>query len=172
MAAALFTSPLYAIPLRAHARGRGRLRVLAALLIMALLSMQLLGLVHGIAHAGWPPSVVGVGELSRNAALFNYLDSVEDDNEEDEGERTFSTSAAASPSSESAQQAPSVSENGRGHHHHSCVEYDAAAGTTGIHINYRASPLLPGTHVLALWQAFISWDAPFLRHFSSRAPPC
>ncbi len=55
--------------------------------------------------------------------------------------------------------------------HHACAEYDAAAIADGIHIQ---SPLLvpiPSTHVLAVWHAFASWNAPLLIGFSSRAPP-
>lgn len=54
---------------------------------------------------------------------------------------------------------------------HSCVAFDAAAVADSIHIAPFVVPTLAGTQTLALWAAFSSWDAPLLRHFSSRAPP-
>jgi hypothetical protein len=55
--------------------------------------------------------------------------------------------------------------------HHSCLAFDAAAMADSIH----APPFdaLPATaaRVPALSAAFRSWDAPPVRHFSSRAPP-
>jgi hypothetical protein len=54
---------------------------------------------------------------------------------------------------------------------HSCVAFDAAAVADAIHLPPFVAPLLASTHVLALWVAFNSWDAPLVRHFSSRAPP-
>lgn len=56
-------------------------------------------------------------------------------------------------------------------HHHSCIEYDAASGAVGIHVHFFSPPLIPGPQVLALLQAFASWDAPAVCPFSSRAPP-
>jgi len=54
---------------------------------------------------------------------------------------------------------------------HSCILFDGMALAD-------SAPLLPFTavlqtsvRVLALWAAYISWDAPLLCHFSSRAPP-
>ena len=55
--------------------------------------------------------------------------------------------------------------------HHSCVAFDAAAVADAIHLPPFIAPLLASAHVLALWAAFQSWDAPLVRHFSSRAPP-
>jgi len=54
---------------------------------------------------------------------------------------------------------------------HSCLAFDAAAAADAIHLPPFAAPLLASTHVLALWAAFASWDAPLVLHFSSRAPP-
>lgn len=54
---------------------------------------------------------------------------------------------------------------------HSCVAFDAAAVADAIHIPPFVAPLPANAHVLALWTAFNSWDAPLVRHFSSRAPP-
>jgi hypothetical protein len=54
---------------------------------------------------------------------------------------------------------------------HSCLAFDAATVAPAI-ASWPCSPtVLPGNHVLALWAAFDSWDAPFTPHFSSRAPP-
>jgi hypothetical protein len=119
---------------------------LAAMLLFA----QWLGLLHGIAHAGWPEQAQASSVASFNAALFNYVD----------------------VSSEKV-----VNSADGKHHaahdklHHSCSEYDAAAGAAGIHAGFFSPPLIPGAQVLALWQAFVSWDAPAVCHFSSRAPP-
>lgn len=54
---------------------------------------------------------------------------------------------------------------------HSCVAFDAAAVADSIHAPPFAVTPLAGNHVLALWTAFASWDAPFVRHFPARAPP-
>lgn len=149
MAAAIVTLPLRRRRL-AQRHGHG-LRWSAVLgLVLALQFMQILGLWHGIAHAGWPPALMHGAQESINAALFDYI--VDDD--------------------DVVQDAKPVSAQGSGHHHHSCMEYDAAAGTAGVHVSFFVPALLPGTSVLSLWQAFVSWDAPFNRHFSSRAPPC
>lgn len=54
---------------------------------------------------------------------------------------------------------------------HSCALFDATVLASALHSPAMSLPVLPGTQVLALWQAFASWDAPLLLHFSSRAPP-
>ncbi|MGH8809249.1 MAG: hypothetical protein ACREX0_15355 [Noviherbaspirillum sp.] len=54
---------------------------------------------------------------------------------------------------------------------HSCVAFDAAAVADTVHLRPYLAPLLTSAQVLALWSAFASWDAPLVRHFSSRAPP-
>ena len=135
-------------------RRSGRMGLALALASMLLFS-QWLGLLHGIAHAGWPEqtqvspaaSTVASSVASFHAALFNYFDA-----------------DAVHPA------------DGKHHaahekQHHSCAEYDAAAGAAGIHVGFFSPPLIPGAQVLALWQAFASWDAPAVCHFSSRAPP-
>lgn len=62
-----------------------------------------------------------------------------------------------------------------GSHHkaiqHSCLAYDAATVAPALNSPSRTAGILPGGHVLAQWAAFDSWDAPFTRNFSSRAPP-
>lgn len=54
---------------------------------------------------------------------------------------------------------------------HSCAAFDAATIGDSIHVSPFASPLITSAQVLALWAAFISWDAPLIAYFSSRAPP-
>ncbi|WP_050461653.1 hypothetical protein [Herbaspirillum autotrophicum] len=114
---------------------------LTTLLVAMMLFAQSLGLLHSIVHAGFP---VPAAEARQYAALFDYNDSDADDDK-----------ASASNSS----------------HHHSCVEYDAATLADGVQVMLPSLPVIPGKHILALWQAFASWDAPFVCHFSSRAPP-
>lgn len=60
---------------------------------------------------------------------------------------------------------------GGGKAHHSCAAFDDATLAATIYSTPATLPPLPGKHLLALWQAFASWDAPFTCHFSSRAPP-
>lgn len=55
--------------------------------------------------------------------------------------------------------------------HHSCIAFDAAAVADTIYLPPFVAPLLTGAPMLALWTAFISWDAPSVSYFSSRAPP-
>ncbi|WP_353152362.1 hypothetical protein [Herminiimonas fonticola] len=54
---------------------------------------------------------------------------------------------------------------------HSCTLFDGMA----LADSAPALPFIPllqtSVQVLALWAAHASWDAPFLCHFSSRAPP-
>ncbi|MEN3295061.1 MAG: hypothetical protein V7642_4314 [Burkholderiales bacterium] len=54
---------------------------------------------------------------------------------------------------------------------HSCAAFDAATVGDTLHILPFATPLVSSAQVLALWAAFISWDAPLVTCFSSRAPP-
>lgn len=54
---------------------------------------------------------------------------------------------------------------------HSCAAFDAATVGDSAHIAPFVSPLITSAQVLALWAAFISWDAPLTAYFSSRAPP-
>ena len=67
--------------------------------------------------------------------------------------------------------ATAVDDTGNTHAHHSCISFDAAAVADTIHLPPFVAPLLTGAHMLALWAAFISWDAPLVPYFSSRAPP-
>ncbi|MFJ2989032.1 hypothetical protein ACIPF8_14305 [Collimonas sp. NPDC087041] len=60
---------------------------------------------------------------------------------------------------------------GGGKAHHSCAAFDDATLAAAIYTVPLTLPPLPGKHVLAKWQAFASWDAPFTCHFSPRAPP-
>jgi hypothetical protein len=54
---------------------------------------------------------------------------------------------------------------------HSCAAFDAATVGDSINSIPFVTPLVTSAHVLALWAAFISWDAPLITCFSSRAPP-
>jgi len=54
---------------------------------------------------------------------------------------------------------------------HSCLAFDAATLADTCDAVPPMALLLEGTHLLAQWIAFISWDAPVTRHFQSRAPP-
>lgn len=54
---------------------------------------------------------------------------------------------------------------------HSCAAFDAATIGDSVHLVPFVAPLLANGRWLALWAAFISWDASFFSNFSSRAPP-
>ncbi|WP_076593205.1 hypothetical protein [Herminiimonas arsenitoxidans] len=54
---------------------------------------------------------------------------------------------------------------------HSCTLYDGMALADSAPLLPFAPVLQTSVQVLALWAAYISWDAPLLCHFSSRAPP-
>lgn len=54
---------------------------------------------------------------------------------------------------------------------HSCVAFDAAAVADAINLPPFAAPPIAGAKLIALWEAFASWDAPPALPFSSRAPP-
>lgn len=53
----------------------------------------------------------------------------------------------------------------------SCAAFDEACVGASLHTPTYSPPLLPGAAVLSLWVAFASWEQPFQRLFSSRAPP-
>ena len=129
-----------------------------AMLAMSLLFAQMLGFVHGIAHAGWAPGTV---HSLISEALF------------DEGEGDHAHASVTSLTSDDDGNAhTSVAHEHHAHDaHHSCVAYDAAALSAGVHFDFPPLPLLPPQRVLAIWLAFASWDAPLNCHFSSRAPP-
>lgn len=105
-------------------------RLTIALVVMAMLCAQWVGLAHSIAHGG----------LQQASPYFS--------------------AHVTTP------------ETGGKYATHSCVLFDAAAIGAALDTPPVSLALLPGLPVLALWLAFASWNAPFLRHFSSRAPPC
>jgi hypothetical protein len=53
----------------------------------------------------------------------------------------------------------------------SCAAFDEACVGVSLHTPHYFPPILPGAAFLSLWLAFQSWEQPFQRHFSSRAPP-
>ncbi|BEV13379.1 hypothetical protein HBDW_01670 [Herbaspirillum sp. DW155] len=123
-----------------------------AVLAMTLLFAQMLGFVHGIVHAGWAPGTV---HSLISEAFF------------DEGDNGH-----AEPAAHSGGVPDHHASHSHAHGlHHSCLAYDAAALSAGMHFDFPALPLLAPDRVLALWLAFASWDAPLNCHFSSRAPP-
>lgn len=122
-----------------------------AMLVMSLLFAQGMGFLHGIAHAGWP---VGTVHSLIDESLF------------DEGDEHPQLASTAFGDEQPTQPAAHS-----GDAHHSCAAYDAATLSAGVHFDFPLPPLLPPARMLALWQAFASWDAPFVCHFSPRAPP-
>jgi len=76
----------------------------------------------------------------------------------------FSAHATAHAGSADADHVPETN--------HSCIALDGLAVADAIHLPPFVAPLLASIRVLALWTAFQSWNAPLVRHFSSRAPPC
>lgn len=127
--------------------------VLVTVLVMMLLFAQGLGYLHGIMHAGWQPGAV---HSLIDESIFDYGDS-------DSHQGKAITQADGGGDADHAA--------AHDEHHHSCAAYDAATLGASVHFSFPPLPLLPPPRVLALWQAFASWDAPFICHFSSRAPP-
>lgn len=124
-----------------------RRQIVVTLLVMSLLFAQALGLVHAIAHANWQGS--GVHSLV-DEALFDEARPAATAHGVDGGEHASAHDGA---------------------HHHSCEAYDGATLAAMMHFDFPSLPLLPPMRVLALWQAFASWDAPVNCPFLSRAPP-
>lgn len=79
----------------------------------------------------------------------------------------------AAPVAVTTPAAPGVeSPHGRDHlPEHSCALFDGICLADSSTLPAIVLPLLPAQRILALWRTFASWDAPQLRHFSSRAPP-
>lgn len=124
--------------------------VCIAVLALSLLFAQMMGFVHGIAHAGWQSGAV---HSLIDESLFDY----------GEDHAAEADDADGKQDGQSGQHAHDL--------HHSCAAYDAATLAAGVHVDFPPLPLLPPVRVLALWQAFVSWDAPPNCPFSSRAPP-
>lgn len=122
------------------------------LLVVSLLFAQALGLVHSIVHAGWQPGQV---HSLIDESLFDY------------GEDHAPAVSSKTSDGKAADGKPAAHNDA----HHSCVAYDAATLAAAMHFDFPLPPLLPPTRVLALWQAFASWDAPVDCYFSPRAPP-
>ncbi|WP_238540897.1 hypothetical protein [Herbaspirillum sp. YR522] len=128
-----------------------RTQIFVTLLVMSLLFAQALGLVHAIAHANWQGSSV---HSLVDEALFDEA----------------RASPAAHHDVDGMDRADLASAHG-GAHHHSCEAYDGATLAAVMHFDFPSLSLLPPVRVLALWQAFASWDAPVNCPFLSRAPP-
>ncbi|MFJ7567291.1 hypothetical protein ACIQW9_10070 [Herminiimonas sp. NPDC097707] len=113
----------------------------AALLVVAVLFAQWMGLRHRIDHAD---------RTDRQHAM-----------------QAIGAASAASSSSSTLESAVEYA----GEKLHSCTLFDGMA----LADSAPALPFIPllqtSVQVLALWAAHASWDAPFLCHFSSRAPP-
>ncbi|TCS38597.1 hypothetical protein EDC30_102336 [Paucimonas lemoignei] len=101
-----------------------------ALVVLAMLCAQWVGLAHSIAHSG----------SKQESPYFSLYVSAPDT-----GGDKFSA--------------------------HSCVLFEAAAIAASLATPTVNLTLPLSVHALALWLAFASWDAPFLCHFSPRAPP-
>jgi hypothetical protein len=54
---------------------------------------------------------------------------------------------------------------------HSCLVFDASTLADTACVAFAALPFIAGTHLVAQWIAFLSWDAPVVHHFLSRGPP-
>ena len=142
-------------------------RCLAVLLICALLFAQWMGFAHRLDHAGLPgaPGVTDVhGHAGHAAAEHRHI--VTTHGEADHGEADHGE----------AEQAPAEHATANAQHEedaagHSCAAYEAAT------LSAPFVPALPflqhvaDLYVRLAWTAFSCWDAPVIRHFSSRAPP-
>ncbi|WP_112990744.1 hypothetical protein [Herminiimonas fonticola] len=113
----------------------------AALLVIAVLFAQWMGLQHRIVHADRIDNQHAVRTVSQTSFASTF-DSTPDSTTEYAGDKS-----------------------------HSCTLFDGMA----LADSAPALPFIPllqtSVQVLALWAAHASWDAPFLCHFSSRAPP-
>ncbi len=138
--------------------------VLVAFLLVAVLFAQSLGLMHAIIHAGW--------ESTTPSALEALFDDAEDVSARPVHD--YNDGGADAKIQKHNHRDISIDDAKGQHvhgHHHSCIDYDAVTLAGSMVATLPSLPLLPGTHVLSLWQAFASWDAPFICYFSSRAPP-
>jgi len=112
----------------------------AALLIIAVLFAQWMGLQHRIEHAD--------GADNLHAA------------------QTISASSSATSSD-----IPVAVTEYAGDKSHSCTLFDGMALADSAAVRPFIPLLQTSVQILALRAAHASWDAPFLCHFSSRAPP-
>ncbi|MGB6054514.1 MAG: hypothetical protein WBG17_04660 [Burkholderiaceae bacterium] len=55
--------------------------------------------------------------------------------------------------------------------HHSCLAFDAATLAVALHAAVPSAPALPSRLPAPQRPTFASWDAPFVPHFLTRAPP-
>lgn len=150
----LYNLPVFAVPvsfdMHASSRHSAHLRCfLVAILIAAMVCAHWQGLAHRIGHAS--RMITGVelvdvsSDLSANPMVVTQF--VIDD---DTGQLVLPDHQGAG---------------------HSCLAFDAA--TIGACLGTAPFVIAVPRHapVMALWLAFISYQAPFTAHFSSRAPP-
>lgn len=125
--------------------------MIAAMLVIAMLCAQWVGMAHRISHA----DKVGAMNLLAGDSSANAEENLAAD--------SSGTAAVALPAFEP--------QTGSSEEAHSCALIDAASLGAGIHSRPFQLLPMPGVQVLALWAAFASWQSPFTCHFSSRAPP-
>lgn len=125
--------------------------MIAAMLVIAMLCAQWVGMAHRISHA----DKVGAMNLLAGDSSANAEENLAAD--------SSGTAAVALPAFEP--------QTGSSEEAHSCALIDAASLGAGIHSRPFQLLPMPGVQVLALWAAFASWQSPFACHFSSRAPP-
>jgi hypothetical protein len=126
-------------------------KIVAIVLMMALLCAQWAGQLHRIGHADGLQGFSSTHQTSDWLHLARTAVSGTD--------RTF------------ASMVDDGHDHARHDTNHSCTLFDAAALASSVHTTPFELPPVPNVRVLALWTAFISWQAPFACHFSSRAPP-
>ncbi len=79
---------------------------------------------------------------------------------------------AGLPAQQTAGWTAGAQDDGYGHAlAHACELFDGAALGAALHMAPAGTAVLPGAETLALQLAFLSWNAPFLRHYATRAPP-
>jgi len=115
----------------------------AALLVIAVLFAQWMGLGHSIEHAD---------QINNQHAVQNAKQSSDACDSSFDPTQGLTTEYAGDKS-------------------HSCTLFDGMALADNVAALSFIPLLQTSVQVLALWTAHASWDAPFLRYFSSRAPP-
>lgn len=125
--------------------------MIAAMLVIAMLCAQWVGMAHRISHAD---RLGAMGLLAGDSSGY-----AQENLAADGSARAGAASSAFETQTNAGEEA------------HSCALLDAASLGAGIHSRPFQLLPIPGAQVLALWAAFASWQSPFTCHFSSRAPP-